>query len=43
MTELKDGRVFTLNPGMSYLVSSKEENPHRSHTDSGATLLVVDL
>jgi hypothetical protein len=43
ITELKDGRVFTLNPGMSYIVSGDEVNPHRSHTDSGATLLVVDL
>lgn len=43
ITELKDGRVFTLNPGMSYLVSSDEANPHRSHTDIGATLFVVDL
>jgi hypothetical protein len=43
ITELKDGRVFTLNPGKSYIVSGDEENPHRSHTDIGATLFVVDL
>ena len=43
ITELKDGRVFTLNAGMSYIVSDDEINPHRSHTDTGATLLVVDL
>ena len=43
VTELKDGREFTLNAGMSYIVSGDEVNPHRSHTDTGATLLVVDL
>jgi len=43
ITELKDGRVFTLNAGTSYQVSSEETNPHKSRTDSGATLFVVDL
>jgi hypothetical protein len=42
VTELKDGRIFTLNAGDSYQVSSSETNPHRSHTDTGATLFVVD-
>ena len=42
VTELKDGRVFTLNPGESYMVSSSETNPHRSHTSCGATLFLVD-
>jgi hypothetical protein len=42
VTELKDGRVFTLNAGQSYQVSSSETNPHRSHTDTGATLFLVD-
>jgi hypothetical protein len=40
-TELKDGRVFTLQPGMSYQVADNEE-PHRSHTDVGARLFIVD-
>ena len=40
-TELEDGRVFTLKPGMSYQVADNAE-PHRSSTDSGAKLFVVD-
>lgn len=31
-TELKDGRRFTLKPGMSYQVADNAE-PHRSSTD----------
>jgi hypothetical protein len=40
-TELKDGRVFTLRPGVSYQVADDAE-PHRSHTDIGAKLFIVD-
>ena len=40
-TELQDGRVFTLTPGMSYQVADGAE-PHRSHTEVGAKLFVVD-
>lgn len=40
-TELEDGRRFTLKPGMSYQVADQAE-PHRSYTDVGATLFVVD-
>ena len=40
-TELKDGRTVTLRPGMSYQVGDDEE-PHRSSTDVGATLFIVD-
>ena len=40
-TELEDGRVFTLRPGMSYQVSDDAE-PHRSYTDVGARLFIVD-
>lgn len=40
-TELKDGRVFTLRPGMSYQVADDAE-PHRSRTHAGATLFIVD-
>lgn len=40
-TELKDGRTFTLTPGISYQVADNEE-AHRSHTDVGATLFIVD-
>ncbi|HYE88755.1 MAG TPA: DHCW motif cupin fold protein [Vicinamibacterales bacterium] len=40
-TELKDGRTFTLTPGMSYQVSDGGE-PHRSSTAIGAKLFIVD-
>jgi hypothetical protein len=40
-TELADGRVFTLTPGMSYQVADGAE-PHRSATEGGATLFIVD-
>ena len=40
-TELKDGRTFTLTPGMSYQVADNAE-PHRSYTDVGAMLFIVD-
>jgi hypothetical protein len=40
-TELKDGRKFTLLPGMSYQVADNAE-PHRSYTEVGAKLFIVD-
>lgn len=40
-TELEDGRVFTLKPGMSYQVADNAE-PHRSSTATGAKLFIVD-
>ena len=40
-TELEDGRIFTLTPGMSYQVADNAE-AHRSSTDVGARLFVVD-
>lgn len=41
VTELKDGRISVLKPGMSYQVADGEE-PHRSRTDHGAKLFIVD-
>jgi mannose-6-phosphate isomerase-like protein (cupin superfamily) len=41
VTELKDGRSFTLKPGQSYQVADGQE-PHRSRTAGGATLFIVD-
>jgi len=41
LTELADGRRFTLTPGMSYQVADDAE-PHRSFTSKGARLFVVD-
>jgi hypothetical protein len=40
-TGLEDGRTFTLKPGMSYQVADDAE-PHRSHTERGAKLFIVD-
>ena len=40
-TELRDGRKFTLTPGMSYQVADNAE-AHRSSTTIGAKLFVVD-
>jgi len=40
-TELADGRTFTLRPGMSYQVADNAE-PHRSSTQTGAQLFIVD-
>lgn len=40
-TELKDGRRIVLKPGMSYQVADGAE-PHRSRTEGGATLFIVD-
>jgi hypothetical protein len=40
-TELADGRLFVLGPGMSYQVADNAE-PHRSFAPIGATLFIVD-
>ena len=40
-TDLRDGRSFTLKPGMSYQVADNME-PHRSSTAAGAKLFIVD-
>jgi hypothetical protein len=41
ITELQDGRTFTLTPRMSYQVANDAE-PHRSRTETGAKLFIVD-
>ncbi|HTQ78871.1 MAG TPA: DHCW motif cupin fold protein, partial [Thermoanaerobaculia bacterium] len=40
-TELQDGRVVTLTPGLSYQVADGAQ-PHRSVTATGAKLFIVD-
>jgi hypothetical protein len=40
-TELADGRKFTLTPGTSYQVADDAE-PHRSYTETGVKLFIVD-
>ena len=41
VTELNDGRVVRLNAGMSYQVAN-DVAPHRSRTEAGAKLFIVD-
>ncbi len=41
VTKLKDGRTFTLKPGMSYQVADGAD-AHRSRTERGARLFIVD-
>ena len=41
ITELADGRTFTLTPGTSYQVGDGDA-PHRSRTTTGARLFIVD-
>lgn len=40
-TEFEDGERFTLTPGMSYQVADGAE-PHRSTTETGAKIFIVD-
>jgi hypothetical protein len=40
-TELADGRISKMTPGMSYQVADGAE-PHRSFTTTGAKLFIVD-
>ena len=40
--ELKDGRRFVLTTGMGYMASDDEANPHRSITEHGCRLFIVD-
>jgi hypothetical protein len=40
-TELQDGKSFQLTPGMSYIVSD-DLSSHRSITDTGVKLLIID-
>ena len=41
VTELASGKTVTLVPGSSYQVAENAE-PHRSHTETGAKLFIVD-
>jgi hypothetical protein len=42
VSELKDGRRTTLTAGMSYQVSDFGDSPHRSFSETGARLFIVD-
>jgi quercetin dioxygenase-like cupin family protein len=41
ISELADGRTFTISQGMSYVVSDNV-SMHRSHSEQGVKLLIVD-
>ena len=41
-TALRDGRTIELRAGMSYHVADGEAQAHRSSTESGAELFIVD-
>ncbi len=41
VTELSDGRTVTMKPGCSYQVA-EDIAPHRSSTETGALLFIVD-
>jgi len=41
VSELEDGKWFAIKKGMTYIVSD-DASSHRSSTDSGVTLLIVD-
>ena len=42
VSELKNGGKTIMNAGMTYMMSDDPENPHRSFTESGVTLFIVD-
>ncbi len=42
VSELRDGRKFVLRPGTSYQVSDFGDEAHRSYTETGARLFIVD-
>jgi len=42
ISELKDGTKSFLSQGMTYMMSDDEVNPHRSYTEQGVTLFIVD-
>ncbi len=42
ISELRDGRKFTLSAGMSYQVSDFGDAAHRSYAPKGAKLFIVD-
>jgi hypothetical protein len=41
VTELRDGRTFTLSPGQTYVVADGD-GAHRSRAPAGARLFIVD-
>jgi hypothetical protein len=42
ISQLKDGSTHQLSKGMSYQCSDDSENPHRSISEKGCVLFIVD-
>ena len=42
ISELKDGSKSFMKAGMTYMMGDDPVNPHRSFTESGVTLFIVD-
>jgi hypothetical protein len=42
VSELKNGTRSRLKAGMTYMMSDDPVNPHRSSTETGVTLFIVD-
>ena len=42
ISELKDGSKSFMKAGMTYMMSDDPVNPHRSFTEKGVTLFIVD-
>ena len=42
ISELQDGRRFEMKPGMGYTVSDFGDAAHRSWTETGARMFIVD-
>jgi quercetin dioxygenase-like cupin family protein len=40
--ELKDGREFKLDSGISFQVADDDNNPHLAYTEIGAKVFIVD-
>ena len=42
ISEQKDGTKYRLTAGMSYQAEDNEENPHRTYSEKGVKLFIVD-
>ena len=42
VSELKDGSKRELTPGKGYVASDDPQNPHRSYSENGAKMFIVD-
>jgi len=42
ISELKDGIKTSLQAGMTYFMGDDQDNPHRTQTEEGVLLFIVD-